>query len=149
MSFFPLKRGVGATYLPRRWPLKPRETAVGKYLAFTIEETLGSRHLRALAKAGVSHVQLLPTYDFGTVPEVNATEPSIPVAAPDSELQQAAIARHADEDSYNWGYDPVLYQVPEGSYATEALGGVRVKEFREMVAALHKRHLKGLRKAMS
>jgi len=117
----------------------------GKYVAFEQERTQGDRHLRDLAKAGLTHVHLLPTYDFGSVPEraCDRTEPDIPAsAAPDSELQQAAVAASAEKDSYNWGYDPVLFGVPEGSYATEPDGLARIVEHRRMVAGLSS---KGLR----
>ncbi len=64
---------------------------------------------------GVTHVQILPFYDFGSVDE-NKTVSGL----------------------YNWGYDPVNYNVPEGSYSTNAKdGAVRVKEVKEMVKALH------------
>lgn len=117
----------------------------GKYLAFELEGTCGDKHLRRLAAAGLTHVQLLPTYDFGSVPEraEDRTEPSIPSdLPPDSDAQQAALVAVQDQDSFNWGYDPVLFDVPEGSYATEPDGVARVLEHRRMVAALH---AKGLR----
>eukprot|EP00931_Biecheleriopsis_adriatica_P016555 TRINITY_DN12162_c0_g1_i1.p1 TRINITY_DN12162_c0_g1~~TRINITY_DN12162_c0_g1_i1.p1 ORF type:complete len:606 (+),score=112.92 TRINITY_DN12162_c0_g1_i1:164-1981(+) len=63
-------------------------------------------------------------------------------APPDSEEQQEAVVAVADQDSFNWGYDPVLYDVPEGSYATDPDGGTRILEHRRMVDALHS---KGLR----
>ncbi|CAE7565849.1 PU1, partial [Symbiodinium natans] len=117
----------------------------GKYLAFEQEGTSGDLHLRRLADAGLTHVHLLPTYDFGSVPErvADRSEPRVNEhAAPDSEEQQAAVMSVADRDSFNWGYDPVLYGVPEGSYATNPDGLARVEEHRRMVAALHR---KGLR----
>eukprot|EP00930_Biecheleria_cincta_P056506 TRINITY_DN42611_c0_g1_i1.p1 TRINITY_DN42611_c0_g1~~TRINITY_DN42611_c0_g1_i1.p1 ORF type:complete len:1074 (-),score=162.21 TRINITY_DN42611_c0_g1_i1:240-3422(-) len=117
----------------------------GKYLAFELLGTNGDVHLRKLASAGITHVQLLPTYDFGTVPEraSDRTEQNIPSdAGPDSEEQQQAAMAVADHDSFNWGYDPVLYNVPEGSYATDPDGGARILEHRRMIAALH---AKGLR----
>ncbi|CAK0836927.1 unnamed protein product [Prorocentrum cordatum] len=125
-------------------PSVPEELR-GKYLAFAQEGTRGDKHLRALAAAGVTHVQLLPTYDFGSVPEraEDRREPEVPAGAgPASELQQAAVEAAKDTDAFNWGYDPVLYDVPEGSYATRADGAARVSEHRAMVAALHD---KGLR----
>ena len=90
----------------------------GKYLGLTETGTktsggiaTGLDHIREL---GVTHVHLLPVYDFGSVDE------------------SSAINR------YNWGYDPVNYNVPEGSYATDAYNGaVRVSEFKTMVQALH------------
>ena len=90
----------------------------GKYLAFTetglVNENgiaVGVDYLKAL---GVTHVHLLPVYDYATVDESN----------PDS--------------GFNWGYDPKNYNVPEGSYATDPYNGeVRIREFKEMVQALH------------
>jgi len=118
----------------------------GKYLAFEIENTHGDRHLRALAAAGLSHVQLLPTYDFGSVPEreEDRLEPDLPDSPshPACEDPQKKIAEVQDRDGFNWGYDPVLYNVPEGSYATNPDGGQRILEHRRMVKALHE---KGLR----
>lgn len=88
----------------------------GKYLAFTEKDTFyegvttGVAHLKEL---GVTHVHLLPVYDFVTVDEIHTTE-------------------------YNWGYDPGLFNVPEGSYATDALDGrVRIMELKACVMALH------------
>jgi len=116
----------------------------GKYLAFE-EDTSGTRHLAGLAAAGLTHVHLLPCYDFGSVPELasDRKEPdlerlsSLPSA---SEQQQRIVGEVADADSFNWGYDPVLYGVPEGSYATDAAvdGAARSLEFRRMVAALNR-----------
>ena len=55
----------------------------------------------------------------------------------DGEQQQAAVLAIADEDGFNWGYDPVHYMAPEGSYATDPDGSARIKEFRHMVQSLH------------
>jgi pullulanase/glycogen debranching enzyme len=109
----------------------------GKYLAFTEPDSAGIRHLRALRAAGMTDIHLLPTYDLSTVPERDCVEPAIPDAAPDSEAQQAAVAAVAARDCFNWGYDPWHYTVPEGSYAVEADGAARVREFRAMVQSLH------------
>ena len=99
------------------------------------------RHLRKLADAGVTHLHLLPVFDFATVPERRADQlrPEGDLAAlpPDSPEQQAAIAAVGDKDGYNWGYDPLHYSVPEGSYATDPDGATRISEFREMVAGLN------------
>ena len=114
----------------------------GTYLAFTVEDSAGVRHLADLAEAGMNTVHLLPTFDIATIPEDRSAQraPSIPAGAgPASTEQQAAIAAVADNDAYNWGYDPYHWGVPEGSYATEGHqdGGARVVEFRQMVGALH------------
>lgn len=90
----------------------------GKYLAFTETGLVNSSgfptgvdYLKAL---GITHVQLMPVFDYATVDESD----------PDS--------------SYNWGYDPKNYNVPEGSYSTDPYHGeVRIKEFKEMVQSLH------------
>ena len=117
----------------------------GTYKAFTLDGTDGDRHLRALAEAGVTHVHLLPVYDFTSVEEDPARrrDPIVSDGLPsDSPLPQEAITRLRTLDSYNWGYDPWHYLVPEGSYAQAPEGGARVLEMREMVQALHR---KGLR----
>ncbi|MGJ9584352.1 pullulanase-type alpha-1,6-glucosidase [Actinotignum sp. GS-2025b] len=111
----------------------------GKYGAFTLPDSAGMRHLRALAAAGMTTVHLLPTFDIATIPErpENQKIPRIPPAAPDSPAQQQAVSAVADSDAYNWGYDPFHYLAPEGSYAVEPNGGARIEEFRAMVGGLH------------
>ncbi|MEV6331683.1 pullulanase-type alpha-1,6-glucosidase [Streptomyces sp. NPDC051909] len=113
----------------------------GTYLAFTDAGSEGSRHLRELADSGTSYVHLLPAFDIGTIPEKKSdrTEPAcdLKVYAPDSEEQQACVAAAAVKDAYNWGYDPLHYTVPEGSYATDPNGTRRTVEFRQMVQALN------------
>ena len=90
----------------------------GKYLAFT-EKGLTNEHGQAvgidyLVQLGITHVHLLPVYDYATVDEAN----------PDAQ--------------FNWGYDPKNYNVPEGGYSTDPYNGeVRIKEFKQMVQALH------------
>lgn len=113
----------------------------GQYRAFTDTASDGMRHLRKLAKAGTSYVHLLPAFDFGTVPE-RPDEQAVPdcdltAPAPDSEEQQACVAKTAAKDGYNWGYDPVHYTVPEGSYASDPEGTRRTVEFRQMVQGLN------------
>ena len=115
----------------------------GKYLAFTDGGSNGMRHLKSLAKAGMTHVHLLPSFDFASVNEAGCSTPTIPAGAPDGTTQQAAVAASQDSDCFNWGYDPVHYNAPEGSYATDANdGAVRVREFRAMVQALHESNLR-------
>ena len=83
----------------------------GKFLALT--EDWAIQHLKTL---GVNAIHILPSYDFGSVNET----------------------RLAD-NKYNWGYDPVNYNVPEGSYSTNPYEpGCRISEFKQMVQALHK-----------
>ena len=109
----------------------------GKYLAFTDAESAGMRHLRALAAAGVTDVHLLPVFDFATVPERGCLEPRI-AGGGDSEQPAAAIRAVAARDCYNWGYEPLHFGAPEGSYATDAADAARrIIEFRAMVEALH------------
>ena len=93
----------------------------GKFKALTLADTtLGGagRHPTCVAhmqRLGVTHVQLMPVYDYGSVDE--AGEP----------------------DSFNWGYDPVNYNVPDGSYSTNPFQGeVRIRELKEAVMALHR-----------
>ena len=72
----------------------------------------GLDHIKNL---GVTHIHLLPSYDYGSIDEAN--------------LQN---------NDFNWGYDPQNYNVPEGSYSTDPYNGeVRVKEFKQMVKGLH------------
>lgn len=78
--------------------------------------TTGLDHLREL---GVTHVHLLPCFDFNSIDENNP------------------------EHAYNWGYDPLNYNVPEGSYATNAADGVtRIREFKQLVQAFHRNGLR-------
>ncbi len=110
----------------------------GKYLAFTDGGSNGMAHLRALAKAGLTDLHLLPVYDFASVPEAGCATPRVPDAAPDSPAQQAAVMAQAARDCFNWGYDPFHFNAPEGSYASDPSdGAARIHEFRAMVMALH------------
>ena len=93
----------------------------GKYLAFTESGTTldGKGKIPTcvdyLKKFGVTHVQILPMYDYATVDE-----------------------EKTDTPQYNWGYDPKNYNVPEGSYSTNPFdGNVRIKELKQMIMALH------------
>jgi pullulanase/glycogen debranching enzyme len=114
----------------------------GKYLAFTLDDTHGMRHLKALGAAGVTDVHLLPVFDFGSVPEQGCATPA-PSGTPDGESQQAIVSAVSARDCFNWGYDPVHFTAPEGSYATDAAdGAVRIVEFRRMVQALHRAGLR-------
>ena len=89
----------------------------GKYIAFTETDlkTAGGNPagLDYVKDLGITHIHLQPVYDFATVDETTS-------------------------DEFNWGYDPKNYNVPEGSYSTDPFHGeVRVKEFKEMVQAIH------------
>ncbi|WP_229418671.1 pullulanase-type alpha-1,6-glucosidase [Pseudoduganella flava] len=115
----------------------------GKYLAFTDGDAAPMRHLKSLQKAGLTHVHLLPSFDFASVNEAGCVTPAIPNGAANATTQQAAVAATADTDCFNWGYDPVHYNTPEGSYATDTNdGAARVREFRAMVQALHEAGLR-------
>ena len=119
----------------------------GTYSAFTQKRSDGMKHLGLLGLAGVTHVHLLPAFDFATTNEDKSAweSPSFDVLAglpPDSSEQQALVAATADRDAFNWGYDPLHYNVPEGSYSTNADGAARVLEFREMVQSLNQAGLR-------
>ncbi|MET7380431.1 pullulanase-type alpha-1,6-glucosidase [Streptomyces sp. NPDC005526] len=113
----------------------------GSYLAFTDKNSDGSKHLRALAKAGTSYVHLLPAFDIATIPERKAdqarTDCDLASYPADSDKQQECVAKIAAKDAYNWGYDPYHYTVPEGSYATDPDGTARTVQFRRMVKSLN------------
>jgi pullulanase-type alpha-1,6-glucosidase len=127
-------------------PLVPDELK-GTYKAFTLQDTYGLNHLKALQEAGLTHLHLLPVFDIATInenkaewqspdPEVLATYP------PDSDQQQAAVMQYQELDGFNWGYDPFHFTTPEGSYSTDPDGATRIVEFREMVAALNQMGLR-------
>lgn len=93
----------------------------GKFKAFTCADTTlygDGKHPTGLAylkDLGVTHIQIMPAFDYGSVDE------------------------EGDPAEFNWGYDPVNYNVPEGSYATDARdGAVRIREMKEMVQSLHR-----------
>lgn len=93
----------------------------GKFLAFTDAHTTLDNQpggfptgIAYLKRLGVTHVQIMPFYDYGSVDEATGSP-------------------------YNWGYDPVAYDVPEGSYSTDPYdGAVRIRECKAMIAALHR-----------
>jgi pullulanase len=98
--------------------------ARGKFLGLAEAGTRNSAGLATgldhLKELGVTHVHLLPSYDFFTVDE---TRP--------------------DKPQYNWGYDPLNYNVPEGSYATNAEDGLtRIREFKQLIKTLHDNGIK-------
>ena len=95
-------------------------TNKGKFLALTEQGTKNSTGEKTgidhLVELGVNHVHILPSYDYASVDETQL-----------------------DKAQYNWGYDPVNYNVPDGSYSTDPYNpSVRIKEFKQMVQALHK-----------
>jgi pullulanase len=119
--------------------LPPEER--GTFLGFTRPGSDGMRHLRSLAEAGLTHVHLLPVNDFATVPDRRADQarPACDLTSfpPDSPEQQQAVMAVADQDGYNWGYDPWHWTTPEGSYATDPAGTARIRQLRAAVAALN------------
>jgi hypothetical protein len=114
----------------------------GTFLAFTDRTSDGMKHLRSIARAGAGFVQVLPAFDFATVPERRADQqvPSCDLASfpPDSDQQQACVEPVRPTDGFNWGYDPWHYTTPEGSYALDQSGAGRTKEFRSMVAGINR-----------
>jgi pullulanase len=119
----------------------------GTYLAFTEIQSNGMRHLSRLAQAGLTHVHLLPVFDFATVNEnrVEWAKPDnerLASLPPDSPEQQSILSEIRGQDGYNWGYDPFHYTTPEGSYATNPEGSDRILEFRRMVSALNQTGLR-------
>ncbi|WP_064741781.1 pullulanase-type alpha-1,6-glucosidase [Hamadaea tsunoensis] len=111
----------------------------GTYLAFTEPSSAGMTELKSLASAGVTHLHLLPTFDFSSTPEKRADQAQpacdLPSLPRDSDRQQACVAAVQNTDGYNWGYDPLHYTVPEGSYAVDPAD--RVEEYRRMVAGIN------------
>ncbi|XP_010658333.1 pullulanase 1, chloroplastic isoform X2 [Vitis vinifera] len=115
----------------------------GGYLAFTSQDSAGILHLKKLCNAGISHLHLLPTFQFAGVDDEKdkwkCVDPNIlETLPPDSVEQQAQIMTIQDEDGYNWGYNPVLWGVPKGSYASNPNSPCRTLEFRKMVQALNR-----------
>ncbi|HXH76946.1 pullulanase-type alpha-1,6-glucosidase [Nocardioides sp.] len=114
----------------------------GTYLAFARDDTAGMRHLRRLADAGLNTVHLLPVFDIATIEERRAAQsvPGCDLASlpPDSPEQQACVDDIRSGDGFNWGYDPLHYTAPEGSYATDPNGTQRTVEFRRMVQGLNR-----------
>lgn len=119
----------------------PTSKHPGEYLAFTDTRSDGMKHLKQLADSGTGYVHLLPAFDIGTIPEKKKDQQkpacNLSVYAPDSAEQQACVAKAAAKDGFNWGYDPLHYTVPEGSYASDPDGTKRTVEFRQMVQGLN------------
>ena len=106
----------------------------GKFLALT--EPWAIDHLKAL---GVNAVHILPSYDYGSVDETRIDADLYYEHAYQSLPKGVIPARPDFSPQYNWGYDPVNYNVPEGSYSTDPYSPeVRIREFKQMVQALHK-----------
>ena len=122
------------------------EALRGTYGAFGVTDSDGMKHLKALADAGLTHLHLLPVFDIATINEDKSTwqTPAGDLASypPNSPEQQAAVAAVQDQDAFNWGYDPLHYTVPEGSYATDPEGSARTLAFRRMVQNLNENGLR-------
>src|SRR5215212_3809452 len=119
----------------------------GTYKAFTVKGSNGMKHLAALAQAGLTHIHLLPAFDIASVNEDKSTWKTVNNAElaslpPDSDQQSIAVSAITASDGFNWGYDPLHYTTPEGSYATDPNGTPRILEFREMVQALNQSGLR-------
>jgi pullulanase-type alpha-1,6-glucosidase len=118
----------------------------GTYLAFTDKHSDGMQHLRELARAGMNSLHLLPSNDIATIEEDRSKqqEPACDLRSfpPDSPLQQECVTAVAATDGFNWGYDPLHYTTPEGSYATDPDGPARTLQFREMVRGINRAGLR-------
>ncbi|MFL6145390.1 MAG: pullulanase-type alpha-1,6-glucosidase [Labedaea sp.] len=118
----------------------------GTYLAFTHPDSAGMRHLRSLAQAGLNTLHLLPSNDIASIEERRQAQamPPCDLAAfgPAAQDQQACLAPIRDTDGFNWGYDPLHYTTPEGSYSTSPDGPGRTREFRDMVKAINQAGLR-------
>ena len=105
----------------------------GKFLALT--EPWAIDHLKSL---GVNAIHILPSYDYGSVDETRIDPDLYYEHAYESLPEGVTPARQDFTPQYNWGYDPVNYNVPEGSYSTDPYDPeVRIREFKQMVKALH------------
>ena len=92
------------------------------------------RHLRALAEAGMTTVHLLPCNDIATIEEDRSRQLDpgpLDHLPPDSDEQQRRVGAVRERDGFNWGYDPLHFFAPEGSYAADPRD--RTREFRAMV----------------
>ncbi len=110
----------------------------GFYEAFTDQNSDGMKHLRALANSGLKAIHILPSFHMASVNEDKTTWKTtgdLSGYPPDGQQQQAAVAAIQSSDAYNWGYDPVHYMTPEGSYAINPTN--RVREYRTMVDGIH------------
>jgi pullulanase-type alpha-1,6-glucosidase len=118
----------------------------GTYEAFTDKASRAAQYLSGLARSGMTTVHLLPLADYATVNEDKsswqAPPCNLPSFPPDSDQQQACVKQVAATDGFNWGYDPLHWTTPEGSYATDPAGAARTREFRDMVSALNRDHLR-------
>ena len=92
----------------------------GKFLGLTEKNTVGPNGVKTglshIKELGVTHIQLMPVFDFATIDE----------------------SKPLSSDKYNWGYDPANYNAPEGSYSTDPFNPLaRIKEFKEVIKSIH------------
>lgn len=116
------------------------ENEKGKYTGLVHPQSKAFQHLRELAKAGLTHIHLLPLMDFAGVPEFQKDQKRariLPNESSASEVPQQRLAEVRNEDAYNWGYNPVLWMVPEGSYSKNPDGVDRIRELRELVQGMN------------
>ncbi len=144
----------------------------GKYLAFTQTDSAPMQHLKTLADNGLTTFHVLPANDIASINEetvvnltdtvadlcaLNANAPVCGVESDNATLQSVfeSYSPYSDDvakltealrgyDSFNWGYDPKHFNVPDGSYASNADGVARIKEMRAMIQALHETGLRAV-----
>lgn len=139
----------------------------GKYLAYTESNSVAVQHLQSLTEKGLNFYHIMPANDIATinedesqtinldntVAELCAVNGSAPVCGveddgstllsvfesydPATEDAQALVSAMRGLDSFNWGYDPHHFNVPEGSYSSDPDGTARILEMRAMIKALH------------
>ncbi len=99
--------------------IKEKGKFLGLAQAYTLSPDGLTTGLDHLTELGITHVHLLPSFDFRSIDETRL-----------------------EENNFNWGYDPQHYNVPEGSYSTNPFDGrTRIREFKQMVKALHDRRI--------
>ena len=114
----------------------------GGYMAFTETDSLGMQHLADLADAGLTHIQIGPAFDIASVDEDSSNWQDVDWNALESMESNGTGQRDAvnlikDSDGFNWGYDPLHYTAPEGSFATDPDSESRITEFRSMIKGLN------------
>jgi pullulanase len=115
----------------------------GTYDAFADFNSNGMRHLRTLANSGLKAIHILPSFHIASINEDKSTWQTtgdLSGFPPDGEQQQAAVTAIQSADGYNWGYDPVHFMTPQGSYAINPDN--RVREYRTMIQGLHRTRLR-------
>jgi pullulanase-type alpha-1,6-glucosidase len=113
----------------------------GGYMAFADLDSDGMQHLAALADAGLTHLQFGPAFDIASVNEDKSSWQEVDwdalsAMSPNGTGQKTAVNAIKDQDGFNWGYDPLHYTAPEGSFATNPDDETRILEFRSMIKGL-------------